>query len=53
MICPLKTGNPKICSEKECAWWIRTQGQCAILVIAVDLSLLHMEILEREEEDGR
>ena len=51
MNCPLKTQNPKLCSEIGCAWWKKTDGACAILSIAVDLTLL-LQIQERKEEES-
>jgi len=34
--CPIMTGNgcDYVCWKEQCAWWMETEGQCAVWVIA-------------------
>ena len=48
MTCPVKS---RICTEEGCAWWKKKDGVCAILSIAVDLTLL-LQIQSRKEEES-
>ncbi len=34
MICPIRKGGP--CEKEECAWYIRVERACAVVVIALE-----------------
>lgn len=41
----LMKDNPGFdCKKKECAWWDKTAGKCAVLQLAFELDELHYQL---------